>query len=264
MKKIWLIFFITLFTNLSAQKAVSSKPIQKPVLLKAAAKNQNISMEYAEDILFFYKTDLLQQISVMAQTDKIPQCANVANYLKGISGELAFKQKDSLVFKNVGERSLFNVLLQFSAELKKEGLATVYDKKTKQFSQPKTNQQTISMESATEILYYAKTALISFLHKKTENDRVTIYNPVSAYLNSTDKALAFSSTDSSKLNDLAEKNLRRIMLDLAPKLLAEGKIADKVKKTGAFTKQVFVNPCEKNKNRQTITERKGRVIFACE
>ena len=264
MKKLVFLYFLVHTALGFAQKPAPKKTIQKPLLLKAQGKTQIIGMEYPEDILYFSKTDLLPLVENMARVDKHPAYRQMIDFLNASSDEFTFKQKDSTQFKNLGERNLYKTLLQLAPEMRKERSVAILDKRTKQFNVPKTKAQTISMEYRTETLYFSKADLTALLNKKSQSDKVTIYNPVISYLNEAVKPVLFAYNDTSKLITAAEKNLRKILLDVAPQILAEGKAADKVKKTGAFNKQVFVNPCENSKEKKLITEKKGRIILGCE
>jgi hypothetical protein len=264
MKKLLVLFILFTIHIGFAQKPALKAVIQKPVLLKAPAKTQTISMEYNEDILYFAKTDIIPFVENLAKIDRYPIYTQMIGFLNASPAEIALKQKDSIKFNNMGERNLYKILIQFAPEMRKEGTVAILDKKTKQFNTPKTKVQTISMEYSTETLYFSKADLTALLNKKSQSDRVNIYNPMIAYLNAADKPVLFTYSDTAKLADPAEKNIHKIILEVAPQLLAEGKAADKVKKTGAFNKQVFVNPCENSKEKKLITEKKGRVILSCE
>ena len=255
---------LVLFLLLTACFGFAQKVVQKPVLLKPLAKIQTIGMEYKDDILYFNKADILPFIESKAQVDKHPIYTQMIGYLNSSPNEIALKQKDSTNFKNVGERNLYKTLLQLAPEMRSGGLVSILDKKTKQFNTPKTKAQTVSMEYANEILYFSKTDLISVLTKKSQSDKINIYNPMINYLTGVDKPVLFIYNDTTKLQTQAEKNIHKIILEVAPQLLAEAKAADKVKKTGVFNKQVFVNPCDNNKDKKLITEKKGRIILGCE
>lgn len=262
-KKFVLFLLFAAFLGFAQKKPVAQKVIQKPVLLKAPAKTQTISMEYAEDILYFNKTDIIPVIESQANVDRHPIYTQVINYLRSSPNEIAFKQKDSTQFKNIGERNLYKMILQLAPEMRQDGLVSVLDKKTKQSNPAKNKLQTISMEYTGETLYFSKEDLSAILTKRSQNDRVTIYNPMMAVLN-TDKPVAFIYNDTAKLVSRAERDVHKLILQLAPNLLAEAKAADKVKKTGVFNKQVFVNACNNSKDKKLITEKKGRIILNCE
>lgn|GEM_PF-4908132 len=221
-------------------------------------------MEYQEDILYFNKADILPFIESKAKIDRHPVYNQMIGFLNAMPNDIALKQKDSTQFKNIGERNLHKTLLQLAPEMRVDGLVSIQDKKTKQFNVPKNKAQTISMEYATETLYFSKADLVAVLTKKSQSDRVNIYNPMISYLNAADKPVLFVYNDTTKLQTQAERNIRKIILEVAPQLLSEAKAADKVKKTGAFNKQIFVNPCENNKDKKLITEKKGRIILGCE
>jgi len=236
---------------------------QKPTLLKGPSKTQTISMEYKEDILYFDKTDILTLIESMSKTDKHPQYNQILNLLYKLPDEIAFKKNDSTQFKNVAERNLYKMVIELAPEMQKENFLCRLDKKTKQLNSPKPKDY-VSMEYTDEIVYYAKADLASLLHRKATSDKVTLYEPAIAYLNTINKPVSFTQEDTSKLTNSSEKKLYKLILEIAPRLLAESKAADKVKKTGAFNKQVFVNACENKKEKKIITEKKGRVIFGCD
>ncbi len=256
MKNILLSGFMLLFFLASAQKAVPEKITQKPVLLKAQAKTQTIGMEYKDDILYFAKPDILALVEGMAMVDKHPIYAQTIQYLNAAPNEMVFKKKDSIKFNNLGERNLYKVLIEVDPEMRANGMVAIMNKKTKQFNTPKTKIQTISMEYSTETLYFSKADLISILNNKSQNDRIHIYNPVINYLNTTDKPVLLKYNDTIGLVGAGERNLHKIILEVAPQLLANAKAADKVKKTGAFNKQIFVESCENNKEKKIIIEKK--------
>jgi len=264
MKKLLVLFLLMAACFGFAQKTAPQKVIQKPVLLKPLAKIQTIGMEYKDDILYFNKVDILPFIENKAKVDNHPIYNQTINYLSTSPNEIVLKQKDSIQFKNIGERNLHKTLLQLAPEMRTDGLVSVMDKKTKQFNTPKTKVQTISMEYASEILCFSKADLISVLTKKSQSDKISIYNPMINYLTIADKPVLFVYNDTAKLQTQAEKNIHKIILEIAPQLLEEAKAAAKVKKTGAFNKQVFVNPCDNNKSKKLITGKKGRVILGCE
>ncbi len=259
-----MIKLLALILGLNASFVFAQKTVnQKPILLKVKAKTQTISMEYENDILYFDKSVLLPLIQEIANEDKHPVYHQMIVYLNNSPNEIALKQKDSVHFNNIGERNLHKVLIELAPEMRKQDLASAMDKKTKSFSIPKTKEQTVSMEYALETLYFSKTALISALTKKSQADKINIYNPVINYINTSAKPILFIYNETTNLTSNVEKKLHEIILQVAPKTLAEGKAADKVKKTGAFNRQIFVNHCGNNNEKKIITERKGRVIFDC-
>lgn len=265
MKKVFILFLLLIGQIAFAQKKpITPRVIQKPVLLKPFAKTQIIGMEYKDDILYFNKADILPFIENKAKIDRHPVYNQTIVFLNAGPNEAALKQKDSTQFKNSGERNLYKILIQLEPEMRADGLVSIQDKKTKQFNTPKTKTQTISMEYATEILYFAKADLISLLTKKSQSDKVNIYTPMINYLTAVDKPVLFMYNDTTKLQTQAERNVQKTILEVAPQLLAEAKATDKVKKTGVFNKQIFVNPCDNNKDKKIITEKKGRIILGCE
>ena len=223
-------FLVVIFFPASAQKQAINKVIQKLILLKAPAKTQTISIEYKEDILYFSKADILPLVESMAQVDKHPVYMQVVWYLNAAPNEIALKQKDSLKFANIGERNLYKILITFLPEISTKGLVAIMDKKNKQFNTPKTKTQTISMEYSNEVWCFSKADIISLLTDKSQSDKIHIYNPAINYLNTADKPVLFKYDDTTALVGAGEKNLYKIILEVAPKLLTEGKASDKVKK----------------------------------
>ena len=205
-----------IFFPASAQKQALNTVIQKPVLLKAQAKTQTISMEYKEDVLYFAKADILPLVENMAQVDKHPIYMQVAGYLNAAPNEIALKQKDSLKFTNIGERNLYKMLITFLPEMSTKRSVSIMDKKTKQFNIPKTKAQTISMEYGNELWYFSKADIISLLTDKSQSDRIHIYNPVINYLNAVDKPVLLKYDDTTALVGVGEKNLHKIILEVAP------------------------------------------------
>jgi hypothetical protein len=98
-----------------------------------------------------------------------------------------------------------------------------------------------------------------------ESKPSTQYTQAHRYLKGTgNDELNFKENDTTKFKNVGERNLYKVVLEIAPQLMAIGKACDMVKKTHIFNLQAIVKPCEGNETKKLITEKKGRIIFGCE
>jgi hypothetical protein len=125
----------------------------------------------------------------------------------------------------------------------------------------KNKNQTVSVEYKDDILYFTRPDLFTFL----ESNKSAQYTQALRYLKGTgNDEMNFKENDTTKFKNVGERNLYKVVLEIAPQLMAVGKACNMVKKTHIFNLQVIVKPCAGNETKKLITEKKGRVIFSCE
>ena len=124
----------------------------------------------------------------------------------------------------------------------------------------KSKNQTLSMEYKDDILYFTRVDLISLLELNSAQ-----YSLAIRYLKATgNDEINFKQTDTLNFKNTAERNLYKVVLQMAPKLLASGYASDKVRKTHLFNYQIIVKPCDADGAKKLVTDKKGRIIFNCE
>ena len=127
----------------------------------------------------------------------------------------------------------------------------------------KTKNHTISMEYKEDILYFSPFEIAAFLENKQKEDKSSAYTEVIKYVKYYDNEIAYKPEDSDFKN-VADRNLHKVLVEIAPAMLARGKACDMIKATKKFNLAVIAKPCENNAAKNLVTEKKGRVIFACE
>jgi hypothetical protein len=125
----------------------------------------------------------------------------------------------------------------------------------------KNKNQTVSVEYKDDILYFTRPDLLTFM----ESNNSAQYGQAHRYLNGTgNEEINFKLNDTTKFKNVGERNLYKVVLEIAPQLMAAGKTCDMVKKTHIFNLQVIIKPCEGKEAKKLITDKKGRIIFNCE
>jgi len=125
----------------------------------------------------------------------------------------------------------------------------------------KSKNHTVSMEFTDDVLYFTRLNLISLLELNTNSQSSLAIR----YLRGTgNDEIKFKQNDTLNFKNAGERNLYKVVLQLAPKLTATGYASDMVKKTHTFNAQVIVKPCEADEAKKVISDKKGRIIFNCE
>lgn len=127
MKKTILLLALFAFNISFAQKA-KVKSIKLPV----KGKNHDVSVAYANDVLYFTKLDLIQYMEKKDKAAKTNVYAENIRYLKAYGKDIEMKVADSL-FSNVAERNLHKTLVSIGPALLAAGKAADMNKATKIF-----------------------------------------------------------------------------------------------------------------------------------
>jgi len=147
------------------------------------------------------------------------------------------------------------LLLVFVASAQKKPIV----KPTKLSTKSKTH--TISMEYKDDVLYFTRVDLISLLDLTTNSQNSLAIR----YLRATgNDEIKFKQTDTLNFKNAGERNLYKVVLQMAPKLTASGYASDMAKKTRIFNYQIIVKPCEADAAKKVVSDKKGRIIFNCE
>ena len=128
---------------------------------------------------------------------------------------------------------IFSLLIQVSFGFAQKPLAKpVIQKPVLLKAQGKT--QTISMEYPEDILYFAKADILPLVENMAKVDKHPVYNQMIGFLNASPDAMALKQKDSTQFNNIGERNLYKILIQLAPEMRKEGQVAILDKKTKQF------------------------------
>ncbi|MFL5752844.1 MAG: hypothetical protein ACJ76F_05510 [Bacteroidia bacterium] len=127
----------------------------------------------------------------------------------------------------------------------------------------KTKNHTISMEYKDDILYFTPADIAVFLENKQNGEKTSSYSEVIKYVKFYDKEIAYK-PEESNFKNVADRNLHKALVEVAPGMLAKGKACDMIRSTQKFNLAIIAKPCEADPKKNLITEKKGRVIFSCD
>lgn len=156
-------------------------------------------------------------------------------------------------YRPILHTSLLTVLLLMAGLMQAQKKA---DKPIK--LQAKTDNHRVSMEMDNDIFYFTNEDLIVYFQKQGDEGSLGAAN----YLKNYHKEIAFKKGQSNFRN--AGERILHTALELNLKqLVLAGKASDVVKEGNKPNLFVIVTKCASDSTRQTLTEKKGRIILDC-